>query len=66
MNLSARVIHASFRVTYVLRAKKELSIYRSLCEVRTELKKDLITESIIQQSTEGGKQKTDEISVSFV
>jgi hypothetical protein len=35
-NLSARVSHISFPVTYVLRAKKELSIDRSLCEVRAE------------------------------
>jgi hypothetical protein len=35
-NLCARVSHSSFPVTYVLRAKKELSIDRSLCEVRAE------------------------------
>lgn len=35
-NLSARVSHASFPVRYVLRTKKELSIARSLCEVRAE------------------------------
>lgn len=35
-NFSARVRQASFPVTYVLRAKKELSIDRSLCVVRAE------------------------------
>ena len=35
-NLYARVSHASFPVTYVLRAKKELSIDLSFCEVRAE------------------------------
>jgi len=35
-NLCARVIHALLPVTYVLRAKKQLSIDRSLCEVRAD------------------------------
>jgi len=35
-NLSARVSHASFPVTYVLRAEKKLSIVNSLCAVRAE------------------------------